>query len=34
MKQYFAFHWHLTGGDPILHPAVWRLAAEFEGGAQ
>ena len=33
MKQYFAFQWHITGGDPILHPAVRRLDAENEGGA-
>lgn len=34
MKQYFAFQWHITGGDPILHPAFRRLDAENEGGAQ
>ena len=34
MKQYFAFQWHITGGAPILHPAVRRLDAENEGGAQ
>lgn len=33
MKQYFAFQWHITGGDPILHPAFWRLDAENERGA-
>ena len=34
MKQYFAFQWHITGGDLILHPAVRRLDTENEGGAQ
>ena len=34
MKQYFAFQWHITGGDPILHPAFWRLDAETDRGAQ
>ena len=33
MKQCFACQWHITGGDPILHPAFRRLDAENEGGA-
>ena len=33
MKQYFAFQWHITGGDPTLQPAVRRLDTENEGGA-
>lgn len=27
-------YFYITGGDPILHPAFWRLDAENERGAQ
>lgn len=25
MSKFFSFQWHITGGDPILHPDFWEL---------